>query len=214
MSDVVIHVGCHKTGTSWLQEYVFPKLDAVLYLYKPPIDFKAINKENKTILMSNEEWSKSMPDRDNQLLTLLELKNIYPLAKIIIGIRNEDTWFKSCYSQMIRAGSYLSWEQYQYKYKDCRRPIIFYYWCKMMWRDVYVYSFEELKANPDKIVKEMCDFIGCEVPDQIVQKKVNVSIRHLKLWRAINILMRGEWLRRHIESPWWILTWLPRRIKK
>jgi len=209
--ETIIHVGVHKTGTTWLQQCVFPKLKGVLYFYKDElVDYKPYDK----ILMSNEEWSRSMPDRENQLYPLCELKKQYPQAKIIIGIRNENTWFKSCYSQLIRAGSYLSWEQYQQKYKDCRTPIVFYYYCKMMWKDVYVYKFEELKSNPDKIIKEMCEFIGCEVPDQIENKKVNVSIKHLKLWRAINILMRGEWLRKHIESPWWILTWLHRRLKK
>ena len=211
MAELILHIGCHKTGSTYLQECVFPKLKNVYYYYKDKV-YPVYSPV--ACLMSNEEWSNSMPDRENQLYTLCKLKRVYPEAKIIIGIRQDGSWFKSCYSQMIRAGSYLSWEQYHKKYWNCRTPTIFYYYCKLMWKNVYMYRFEELKSNPDKIIKEMCDFIGCEVPDQIVQKKVNVSIKHLRFWRSINILMRGEWLRRHIESPWWILTWLPRRLRK
>jgi len=211
MSNIILHLGVHKTGTTWLQECVFPKLEGVYYYYKDKI-MPVLSP--KAVLMSNEEWSRSLPHRDNQLYYLCELKKQYPDAKIIIGVRGFEPWFKSCYSQYIRAGGYMSYKQYYNKYKDCRDPIIFYYYCKMLWRDVYVYQFEELKLSPDTIIKEMCGFIGCEVPDQIEHKKVNVSIKHLNLWRAINILMRGEWLRKKIESPWWILTWLPRRLKK
>ena len=29
MSEVIIHLGMHKTGTTWLQRQLFPKLDRV-----------------------------------------------------------------------------------------------------------------------------------------------------------------------------------------
>ena len=207
--ETIIHVGVHKTGSTYLQECVFPKLEGVCYCYKDKIT-PVINP--KVVLMSNEEWSRSLPHRDNQLLTLLALKQSYPNAKIIIEIREFEPWFKSCYSQYIRAGGYMSYKQYYNKYKDCREPVMFYYYCKMMWKDVFLYHHETLKHMPSVVIQGMCDFIGCDMPDNLESKKVNVSLKHIKLWRAINILMRGQWLRKHIESPWWIATFPQRKL--
>ena len=212
MTDVIIHVGCHKTGTTFLQECVFPYIDGVLYYYKPENveEIPIIGK--KPVLISNEEFSRSMPTRDKQLETLLQLKNLYPNAKIIIGVRNDASWMRSCYAQTIKTGGYMSWEEFCSTYSNCRVPIIFYYYCKMMWRDVLLYRHEDLKKDHWKVIKSMCDFMGVDCPKRIHYKTVNVSLKNLELWRWINIITRGLWWRKHIESPWWIATFPQRKI--
>jgi len=214
MSDIIIHVGIHKTGSTWLQEYFFPKIRGIRYLYKER-DYDAVERlvslPRTKVLLSDEEISRSMPVRDNKLETLIELKTRFPDAKIIIGVRQFSPWFKSTYKQLVKTGSHMSFKTYENKYGD--RPVPDWYAnvVKMMWKDVFVYRFDDFVNNKDHVLKDMCDFIGVPVPDY-EDKRVNASVKHVLFWRVINFLMCGMWLRKYIESPYFILTYPFRKL--
>ena len=112
---IIFHIGIHKTGTTWLQECVFPNIEGITYKYKNGIqDCYYLNpEEGETILVSNEELSRSMPNRKRQLQHIIALAIQYPGAKVIIGIRDYKSWFKSCYAQLIKTGSTLTFEQFK-----------------------------------------------------------------------------------------------------
>jgi len=213
MGKVIIHVGCHKTGTTWLQERFFQNIQGVQYLYKER-DIEKIKEYAKhcsVLIISDEEISGSMPHRYGELKRLVEMKSVFPDAKIIIGTREHNSWLGSCYAQAIKAGSYMSKHDYMSKYFESHTTYWFKLACHILWKDVFSYDFGDFIYKKREVLSDMCEFIGVDVPDYS-DIRMNKSITHLKLWRAINIIMRGEWLKEKIESPYWILTKPFRRL--
>jgi hypothetical protein len=194
--NVIIHLGMHKTGTSFLQKEVFPKLEGVNYLYKPYKIWDLILKENKINLISGEAFSHSMPHNClNQANTLKLLKKLFPNAKIILGVRDEDTWLRSCYSEYIKTGGRKSFK----KYKELKYDISGYVnKVEGLWDNVFIYHQEKLNQE----LSSMCNFIGVEMPILGKVTKVNKSFTttQLKLWRVINIFpfpyIRCLWLKK------------------
>ena len=209
---LIIHIGLHKTGSSFLQHCVFPKLKGVNYIYKPENPLFAPILASRINLMSDEEISMSMPHKQGKFKGLWELQKQYPDAKIIIGIRKHGSWFYSCYAQYIKTGGYLNQDRYYLKYPHIS-PEEYYLLLKTMWKNIYIYWHEDLINNRATIVRGICEFIGVPVPEYN-NRKINVSLKHVEYWRWINRIFRGEWLRKHIESPWWIWTFISRRLKK
>jgi len=222
MSELYMHIGLHKTGTTFLQDAIFPNLKGIKYFYKPTnqkgeIDPFDINEKGK-ILISDEEISRSVPNRNHHTrLEFIQLlhKN-FPDAKIILGLRDYQPWLKSCYSQYIKAGGYLKLNDYKQKYPHLK-PSEYYRIIKTLWgeENTFVYWQENLKHTPNITLKQLCEFMNVDIAEYH-HTSSNVSLKgwKLSLMRYINILLRGEFLRHHLESPYWILTYLPRRIKK
>lgn len=211
---LIIHIGLHKTGSSFLQHCVFPKLKGVNYIYKPENPLFAPILASKINLMSDEEISRSMPHKENHFKTIQALHKQYPDAKIIIGIRKHGSWFYSCYAQYIKTGGTLNIGDYYTKYeKNLIIPSEYYEYICSLWKNIGVYRHEDLISNRTDVVRGICKFIGVPVPEY-TNRRVNVSLKHINYWRCINIIFRGEWLRRHIESPWWIWTFISRRLKR
>ena len=111
MPKIVIHVGLHKTGTSFLQAEIFPKIKNVNYIGMLRYGSKIY--EDKLNIISDEELSVNphLPpchgnyfDSGQRNVIAERLQSIFPNAKIILGIRNKDTWLRSVYSQYVKGG--------------------------------------------------------------------------------------------------------------
>jgi len=167
-TEIVIHIGLHKTGTTFLQTEVFPKIPDINYQTK--VDLTTKVEEGKINLFSDENLdggSYRLFNTVEQRYTILEnLHKLYPTAKIILCIRDKDRWLKSAYKQYIVAYKSCSFEEY----KRCLDVRFTHYKVyiediKKYFNNVYVCTFEELQMNPKKFVKSMCDFIGVQPPE-------------------------------------------------
>lgn len=212
---LIIHIGLHKTGSSFLQHCVFPKLKGVNYIYKPNHPLYVPILASRINLMSDEEISQSMPHQQNDFIMIDKLHNQYPDAKIIIGVRQPISWLKSCYAQYIKTGGILTFGDYCVKYiiNETMTPLRYYSEIHMLWKNVYMYWHEDLITNRAAIVRGICEFIGVPVPEY-TNRHINVSLKNVERWRRINKVFHGEWLRKHLDSPWWIWTFISRRLKR
>ena len=154
---VFIHVGLPKTGTTFLQTILFPKL--VL--------------KNKKIITSEALCSQWNYPVSHRKYLMYGLKHMYPDASIIIGIRDKNTWLKSMYNQVVKRGvTTLGFKEWV----DTIDPELLDFNgyvadLKKTFKNVFVYHFEEFCINKIGIIIRLCDFIGCEVPvynDEIV----------------------------------------------
>lgn len=206
-----IHPGLHKTGTTFLQQCVFQNIEGIRY-YLKSVDPLSIKPDGIT-LISDEELSRSMPHKQNRMEMMGKLHQSFPDAHIILGIREEKSWLKSCYAQYVKTGGSLRFDDYcqQYPYVP---PHEYAEIVSSMWDDVLIYDHADLKKDHRAVVQRICDFMGVPVPSY-ENRQVNVSLRGrwLEFYRVINKAFMGEVLRRHIESPYWILTAPMRRIK-
>lgn len=107
MNQKTIHIGLAKTGTTWLQEVVFPewmKDNDVAYFYKlRSVDF-AQGLQDK-ILLSNEAFTARsiLYDHDPEV-SLQHMVNLFGKVKVIITNRNLDDLIESLYTDSIVNG--------------------------------------------------------------------------------------------------------------
>lgn len=116
-----VHVGLHKTGTSYLQQSVFPHVDGLTYLGRPYSAGLSIEpvvhalQPEQIFLISNEKFSfpaisPDYLDPDKRALSvkamrehcLSRLKALLPGAIPIIAIRNPLDWIESTYTQYVK----------------------------------------------------------------------------------------------------------------
>jgi hypothetical protein len=176
--EVYIHVGLHKTATSFLQRNVFPNIPEIAYMKEffitTPIP------EHDKILISSEGLSGVPYINDNaeiQYIIANRLSRIFDNANVIIGIRDKEDWKKSLYKQYIRVGgtlSFLQWSEeiFDDNFLDFERYICF---LKNKFNRVHIFDFEKFKKNNDKEIEKMCKFIGVEKPEYY-REKVNIGL--------------------------------------
>jgi len=203
-SKIIIHLGLHRTGTTFLQKEVFERLTRVNYMFNDSLH--TIQIKEGINLISNEGLSQSMPHSKFDRIQILDnIKKLFPNAKIILGIRYREDWLKSCYYRYVLSGGKLKYQKYIEHYS---KNIIdnYTYLCEVRKRfsDVYTYTFEELKLMPKETIKDICKFIEVEVPEyQNIKRNASLSGRQLEMLRKINHTNL-----RHIVIPF--IKWLQR----
>lgn len=126
---MLIHIGYHKTGTSWLQERYFTSdngyvqvlsheevsrlIDRIRWLEFQPEKIQKLVEgrmaEGKVPVISSEILSGSpFAGGASSYENLLKLNSAFPDAKILITIRNQVDYISSIYNQYIKTGGVLS----------------------------------------------------------------------------------------------------------
>lgn len=167
--NIVFHLGLHKTGTTFLQQEIFPKLSGVNY--KVYFNENKYELNDEINLISCESLSGSPTTWINLNVLLRDLiaygiKSQFPDAKIIVGFRNKEKWLKSIYTQAVKEGNTNSSYDRWYAKFD-KRHIDFEGYLNLLeslFNNVYVYYLEDLQNDPITFVNNICEFIGVQVP--------------------------------------------------
>ncbi len=159
--EIYFHVGLAKTGSTFLQKNVFPKLHGIKYIsthkYKNCIDL-IIKEKHKKILISREF--------DRQFEKEVKwFTSHFPNTKIIVVFRRHDQWISSQYKRFVKNGYSLSFDQFY----DIENDSGFWKNKEMIYKNkillIKKYSpykplvlfYDEIKTNPynfiDRIVK-------------------------------------------------------------
>ncbi len=127
--DVLVHVGPHKTGTTWLQKQFFPKLEGVVYTGDVPRIYSAfmagrfgkfsldavskalgpdlkIAHERKQPLVISAEVLGGRPFGQMSLreVTAHRIKAAFPNATIMVSVREQTAILNSMYGEYLRYG--------------------------------------------------------------------------------------------------------------
>jgi len=198
MIEVIIHIGLHRTGTTFLQKEVFENLEGVNYMFDDSLH--RIHIEEGINLVSNEGLSLSMPHSLPYKYHVLDnIRRLFPKAKIIVGIREKESWLKSCYYRYVISGGKLSFKEYKEQYSNHNydsylKEVAETFDC------VFLYHFEDLKAKPDEVIGKMCEFIGCKVPDyKNVKRNASLKGWQLETLRRLNSYKFSWYLREVIK---------------
>lgn len=196
LTKIVFHLGFHKTGTTVLQELLFSKIPEINYFRK--FDFTTEIKPNTLNLISYEHLTghPHLLRCDSHIMYTVadRIKNCFPNAKIILGIRNKELWQKSLYSQYIINGGILNFEEFKENidsgYLNFEK---FIEYLKTKFSDVYVYRFEDLKKNHQKCMDELCKFIGVK-PLKVINEQFNISLSNnqIKFLRFLNGFLNSQ----------------------
>ena len=194
--NIILHIGLHKTATTFLQREVFPKIKGINYIDMCP------SKNNKSILSvdiipgkinlitreslsgSPYNFKKNISAKQRDLI-IKRLKRIFPNAKIIIGVREKQSWLNSLYKQHIRMSPDCSKEEFLQKFdSNYLNHEEYISLIKSLFKEVYVYQYEDLKSNPEEFVDGICKFIEVETPEwenKVHLKSVNSKQEKLML---------------------------------
>ncbi len=183
--DIVIHVGLHRTGSTFLQKEVFPKLQNVNYVYRYNMNSRnqllAVKLDENKINLISEEGLTRHNFRDDNETSMIEISNriyrVFPDARIILVLRDKKEWLNSLYKMNCRY-SFDSWFDNIFN-KDDLDFDGYVDHIRGLFSDVLVLDYGLLRDDPNVFVKQVCDFIGVNVPvfsNRILNKSLDLVV--------------------------------------
>jgi hypothetical protein len=146
VSGPIVHIGYHKTGTSWLQKRLF-RADLgfdLVSLSKKRSDFAWVHdfdfeperyrrefvpgieaswRQGRVPVISQERLSGNPHSGGFDSRTLADrLHAVFPHARVLIVVREQRAMILSAYSQYVKAGGAVSLRDYLFGKRDHRRP--------------------------------------------------------------------------------------------
>jgi len=229
---LTLHIGLHKTGTSFIQSAILPKISSIS-LIRGWYSHRALLSSDlqKQIVISDEAIS-GHPWNGNYYgefkKNICKIKKLYGNPKIIFGIRRQDKFLLSLYKQYLQEGGYKDMPEFfniedsgMVKHKDLmfedRIQIL-----KHEFKDVFIYSQETLKKNPGDFLDAFLSFLDVEeeIPVEKIQRqevnkgvKTELQVNTLKQFNKFNALLeRSKYMPTLYAKPLKILKATPRNI--
>lgn len=187
----LIHVGLHKTGTTWLQFEVFPRI--------------------KKNIISNESLSgrpfrltiDDIIDTRERYHYAEQLRKKYGDVKILLVLRRQHFLMTSLYSQYLKGGgTYIFdiWKNTMFNW-DYIDYVPYGIYLKELFSNVKIAWYEDLNKNKTKFIENLCEWLGCEVPDykdQVLNKGLT-KYQKKRYWIKNNIKQKQIELKRLLE---------------
>ena len=228
----IVHIGYPKTGTKYLQNYVFPHISGINY-----VDYWDSMAQLEDVFMGTtfeHKCRRGPTPKENSLYTserlvgtpatgvlnyeiALRLKDI-GFDRAIIVIRRQDTMIESLYRQFVQQGSVLTArefindsEAFRWMYLDYYNLVDRYvqvFGCE----NVLVIPHEKLSRDPVGVSRRIGEFCGGEVENiEDTRRNVSLSYISIKLLRIINHFTWNTFRRSQIISDH-ITTWKARQV--
>ena len=224
-NSLIVHAGLIKTGSSFLQQEIFTKISEELH-YIDSVgrintrDFFQAN--NQICLLSNENLlgHPLLHDRYRKSFfsqfkdALIKVEQVFNQPKWIIGFREPASFIKSTYKQHLHEWGTLSWDEFMVKHKKMITNDLFFSKYIQFLNSfipaerLFLYHFDQLKSEPEKLLKRMLQFIGINNSEYIrnvikgaINKKANVGVKEemipllLRLNRISEVLNKKIGLR-------------------
>lgn len=162
--EIYFHVGLGKTGSTFLQYNVFPKLKGVYYIqrtrYKQAIDI--IKHTNHQKYFVSNEFDQQLEQE------VARFSNVYPNTTPIIVFRRHDEWIASQYRRFIKNGHTFAFNEFidlendqgYFKIKD----LLFFNMVKLLEKHFtkapLVLFYDEMKHQPAIFINKISETIG------------------------------------------------------
>ncbi len=207
---MIVHIGYHKTGTTYLQRNLFPRLKGIQFYdydtcrklltsihqstsleYEPEHISVKLDKSKKA-LYSLEALTGTMGLGTYNLEIAHRLKNL-GFAKIIITIRRQDLMLEAIYRQYVQQGGVLKSKAFLKNYNFFSWSYLDYYplvkrYCGLFGQEnVLVLAQEELLENSsvtESRIQEFCKAEGYEAlenPTNLNRSLSSLSIGQLRI---------------------------------
>lgn len=225
MYEVTFHIGFMKTATTWLQKTYFPSIQGVTYLgrdhvnnfflkddelsYNPDVLKGYYQKEYPSgtrLILSSERilGSLNMGYRNGSFLkcNVDRIANVFPDARIILFIRNQENLISSSYIQYVRNGGNFPVHRYLFANENslfCFQYLEFHKtieYLKRKFKSVYVFVYEDFENNPWEFIQKFGKQLNFEthISKEQLHKRQNQSMRNgfLYLYRLLNFFYDGN----------------------
>jgi hypothetical protein len=106
--EIFFHVGLGKTGTTYLQYELFPKLKGIHYIqrtrYQHAPEIIARGEHNRYLV--SREFDQQLP------VEVAKFSSHFPHAKVIIVLRRHDSWIASQYRRFAKNGIHVPFDRF------------------------------------------------------------------------------------------------------
>ena len=207
----VFHIGFHKTGTTYLQESIFPfAVDSLITRGRSNLR-DLYNLESKGCWFHSDEsisgkpWGSKVPYDEafkNNLSMCIESLGV---RKYIITVRPLDSWTKSLWKQYIHEGGYIQPRNF-FNGDD---PVVDLEAClmapKVNWlkerAEVLLLSQQELRDNEFRSIQKISDFTGIrfdldKIQKSKLKKQQNAGVSSK---RQVQFLLKANLLNKKLE---------------
>lgn len=210
---LIIHVGLHKTGSTWLQQEVFPNLEGIEYIggvargwlpripagevTEPPFEVPTTG----TVLYSNESLAGPLWDPVPIERAVERVAAVFPGATVLLFTRHPESWRSSVYSQYVHEGGYLPPERFWRTVAvtttgtDTPRVIAAF---EERFPVVHVLAYEDIGPDPQAMAERVAALCGttlrASAPGRIHNQSLSRPVRYvLRAW--------NRWFRRSRFNP-------------
>jgi len=210
MKDIYIHIGMHKTGTTYLQTQVFPHWPDVYFVRYALLRNFASYPSEKKILISDELLSGSYRNsflnkkstwREERILCLHNLAKLFPEAHILICFRKHFDMILSLYKQYLQEGGAYEFNDFFSLEQDCliKRNDLNYTEIidcikKEFKNSVFLYTYDEMEQL-NNLIRDMSNFMKTtQFTITKTKRRINPGVRRFQaiLLRTINKLSKTE----------------------
>ena len=190
---IFFHVGLSKTGSTFLQHQVFPKLKGIYYL--PTLKYRHALKLLPKIHDERVLVSREFDQQFEQEVKKFSAQ--YPQAYPIIVLREHSNWAVSNYKRFVKNGHAISFKEFIdiERDKGLFKKIDFDYERYIDLLEQYfaqkplILFYEDLQKEPFKFVRKIMDYTGAELSYSDVNwnpRHVSYDIDSLKLVRTLS----------------------------
>jgi hypothetical protein len=205
-SAIFLHLGLHKTGTSFLQNEVFPRWPGVAYVRPPLLDnLVTLVPASPRVLISREDlfgpiWARGQERRD----AIAWVRRLFPEARPLLSFRRHDRYLVSAYKQYLQRGGPLPFRDFFDLAGDRgvleRDALRFAARVELVadafGRPPFVFLHEELRADLGGLLEDLGRYFGtpAPAPGEIRRRTHNRSVTYYpaKLLRWLNGWNRSE----------------------
>ena len=227
--NLFVHIGLHKTGTTFLQNRVFPCFNDLSIIRAWHTQRAILNQDMKVKVlitdegMSGDPWTTNYHDQFCE--NIEKLKKLYSNPKIIIGLRKHSSLILSLYKQYLQQKGTENLE-YLFNSKNTgvlkREDLLFEKKVELIkdkFDQVFVYLQEDLNDDWGGVVNNLSKFLGtsfdysCFKRGEIQDNNVGVKTElQVKLLRNLNKINSSRFCRNLYGVKMTKYKWTPRDI--
>ncbi len=228
--ELFLHIGLHKTGTTYMQKAIFRFWPEIHYAGRPfrenpLLAISSPEAGEKNVLVSNESlsgslktaYSGSQPWAERQYEQITQLARVFPYARPLLSFRQHGSWLLSLYKHYLKYGGTASLEEF-YDISPNQTGVLkrsdLMQYDRLRWTreafasEPFVFFCEELQHGLPGLLAELAELFGTPMPqlgaaaDRKYNEGVNAAQAHrlLKTNRLLVRAFRGKAARRIIQS--------------
>ena len=203
--NLIIHIGLHKTGSTFLQQNIFPNLDGIEYIRWRNLEYFLRLDDSKRFLISSESLSGfTFAGQNDREKAIRVLGGFFRDARIIVVFRSHGGFLASLYSQYLRYGGTSPFDEFfemERLENSSKKPVVDA--GSVNYRAVieaierhfksppFVVLMEDMFNNPKAFMDDLCQYCRCLPGDArggFSKKPVNRGLKQFQgeILRKIN----------------------------
>ena len=189
-----------KTGSTWLQHEILPKMKSIDVCYKEELRKCMLHWSNKNILISYENYVGFPHIKeadvqqgwiDSRKRSLCNLSSFFPDSDIILIVRKQTELLKSLYNQYIKVGGSISFHEYisgEHPYSININALKYIELLNQIQQkfsgSVLIVDYNFMKSHVEEFGKVFLSFVGCNDLIDFNKhsgRKVNTSLSNAQI---------------------------------